>query len=399
MPNPEWNARFPIRWKSISGTGQAPSFVSASTLVAGVLGSAARSDIVAVGSAPLRYAVTGGSVPPGRALDANTGRMGGMNLFLQSGDPAASAWAKSGVSVVSASTAAPAPAPAPAPPPPPAPVPAPAPAPAPAPSTGPVGQDGALWVRTFTDEFDSGSVPSSDRWNIGMWYGEHISAGNMGLPDGTVNYDVNGGRLRIWPELNGSGLFFNRAITTRGKFQQRYGYFEARVKMNRGKGCWPAFWLFRDLDGQAPSRPEIDIFECYAGGGAASWWGTDDWRPTTWAPTFWTDNGGAETTDDVRSRSGPFMSNEGINLDADFHVYGLRWQSGGRMDWYFDGQPRGSTTFSAGDKLDTNELYIIFDLWYGSASGDPSLTNDVTGTPRGSSNSLEIDYVRAWRAA
>ena len=151
-----------------------------------------------------------------------------------------------------------------------------------------------------------------------------------------------------------------------------------------------------------PCRPEIDILECYCGGGSASYWSTDDWQPTTWAPTFWSDSG---TPDDAaRTRSGPWMHNEvvdyaGVALNLDFNVYGLRWQSGGRLDWFFNGAFRGSTVFTGVDRLDTHELYILLDLWYGSASGDPSLTNSTAGTPRGSSNAFEIDYVRAWRAA
>jgi hypothetical protein len=55
--------------------------------------------------------------------------------------------------------------------------------------------------------------------------------------------------------------------------------------------------------------------------------------------------------------------------------------------------------FTGVDRLDTHELYFLLDLWYGSESGNPSFTNDNTGTPRGPGNSFEIDYVRAWRAA
>ena len=61
-----------------------------------------------------------------------------------------------------------------------------------------------------------------------------------------------------------------RRIVTRGKFQARYGRFEARLKLPAGKGLWPAFWMLGDDVGQVgwPACGEIDIVE---GRGAQPW--------------------------------------------------------------------------------------------------------------------------------
>jgi len=52
-------------------------------------------------------------------------------------------------------------------------------------------------------------------------------------------------------------------LKTQGKFSQAYGRFEARIKIPRGQGIWPAFWMLGD-DIDKPGWPlcgEIDIME------------------------------------------------------------------------------------------------------------------------------------------
>ena len=52
-------------------------------------------------------------------------------------------------------------------------------------------------------------------------------------------------------------------LKSQGKFSQAYGRFEARIKIPRGQGIWPAFWMLGD-DIDKPGWPacgEIDIME------------------------------------------------------------------------------------------------------------------------------------------
>lgn len=50
---------------------------------------------------------------------------------------------------------------------------------------------------------------------------------------------------------------------TKNKFEQKYGRFEARIKIPRGLGMWPAFWMLgNDIDkARWPQCGEIDIME------------------------------------------------------------------------------------------------------------------------------------------
>ena len=41
----------------------------------------------------------------------------------------------------------------------------------------------------------------------------------------------------------------------------KYGYFEARLKLPKGKGTWPAFWMLPDPFTSWPDGGEIDIME------------------------------------------------------------------------------------------------------------------------------------------
>jgi beta-glucanase (GH16 family) len=223
-------------------------------------------------------------------------------------------------------------------------------------------------VQTFADEFNSTGLDTSV-WNDAIWY-ESSNA--------TKNYAVEDGKLKIWPQRDGSGNFFNRTIDTDGKFYQTYGYFEMEAKLPKGKGTWPAFWLFNH-DGGGNYRPEIDILEAYAGGGPNSGWSDAALNPTAYAGTVWVNgiaNGGGMSKT---------FQNLG-DLSAGFHKYGLKWEPN-KITFYFDGKEVYSANASMGERM-----YIILDLWYGSASGDPD-----GSTPTGKGNAYEIKYVRGWQ--
>jgi beta-glucanase (GH16 family) len=251
--------------------------------------------------------------------------------------------------------------------------------PPPVSSPMPVGND-TNWVLTFQDEFNGNGL-NSTFWNDAIWYGDDNA-------DGTINYDVNNNGnslLRIWPALNQSGQFFNRTIDTDGKFYQRYGYFEARIKAPRGEGTFPAFWIFNHVGN---ARPEIDIFECY-GAPPNIGWADDNFNPNNYSVTVWVPPGNPTSPDD-RVKYGPFKLTDvesAQRLDTDFHIYGCEWTST-QQKFYFDGRLIRTTNLQL-----PWDLYVLFDLWYGSAAGTPT----VQTTPTGPTNSLAIDYVRVWR--
>jgi beta-glucanase (GH16 family) len=62
---------------------------------------------------------------------------------------------------------------------------------------------------------------------------------------------------------NVSRDYTSARLKTQGKFSQKYGRFEARIKIPRGQGIWPAFWMLGDDIGKTgwPKGGEIDIME------------------------------------------------------------------------------------------------------------------------------------------
>jgi beta-glucanase (GH16 family) len=114
-------------------------------------------------------------------------------------------------------------------------------------TSGPYGQDASKYTLTFSDEFDN---YNSSVWNDTVWYES---------PNSTKNYTTEGGSLKIWPQRDASGKFFNRTIDTDGKYYQTYGYFEIEAKLPNGKGTWPAFWLLNH-DDPARDRHSRSLF-------------------------------------------------------------------------------------------------------------------------------------------
>ena len=59
--------------------------------------------------------------------------------------------------------------------------------------------------------------------------------------------------------------YYSAGIDTRGRFEQKFGYFEVRCMLPKGEGIWSAFWLFNDLVGEVTGNgqngTEVDIYE------------------------------------------------------------------------------------------------------------------------------------------
>src|SRR5690242_9890832 len=108
------------------------------------------------------------------------------------------------------------------------------------------------WALVWSDEFNGpdGSRPDAAKWKFeagGNGWGNHELEYYTDRPE---NSFVQGGNLvlraqkeRFTGPDHVARDYTSARITTKGFFEQAYGRFEARIKIPRGQGVWPAFWL------------------------------------------------------------------------------------------------------------------------------------------------------------
>lgn len=155
----------------------------------------------------------------------------------------------------------------------------------------------------------------------------------------------------------------------RGGFEQKYGYWEARVRAPHGKGLWPAFWLTGGITPSSNGKGgELDIFEMVGDG--RIYQTAHDW----WAPT---------------ATSESYAYAPGWNHGDDFHVYGLLWTAE-EIVWYVDGieTRRASAATVARYRDLCGPMYLCFNLAIG--GGWPGSPDSTTHFPA----LMDIDYVR-----
>ncbi len=131
---------------------------------------------------------------------------------------------------------------------------------------------GPGWKLVWSDEFNgpNGSAVDSSKWvsetGGGGWGNNELEyytnrIQNAWQQDGNLV-------IKVLPEkytgTDGVSRNYTSArLKTLGKFSQTYGRFEARMKIPRGQGIWPAFWML-GTDIEKPGWPdcgEIDIME------------------------------------------------------------------------------------------------------------------------------------------
>src|ERR1044072_880598 len=113
----------------------------------------------------------------------------------------------------------------------------------------------ALAAASFTDDFDG---PAGGAVGGSTWHHE-VAHGGGGLG----HLVITARRQSVGTCWNGPCQYPSANFSTPSTFSQAYGHFEARMKLPRGPGMWPAFSLLGSDIGSVgwPNSGEIDIME------------------------------------------------------------------------------------------------------------------------------------------
>lgn len=301
----------------------------------------------------------------------------------------------------------------------------------------------------FSDEFNGDEI-SPQRWNTqlrwdgeynGAWYEYRVINGesqfyvNVLSEDGEHRekvlpvynpFSFDGSRVAIRAAANpflaervptvgeqhGRGISYGRldsllkrqpflsgALSSHGKFSQKYGYFEARIRIPSHPGTFPAFWLYHERERwQGTSRSEIDIMENL---GHATEYVYNSFHYFSNVSVF--DPGDPNFLKPLPN--GQIYTGE--DFSSDFHIYAVDWQPGS-ITWYVDNQPVSSLNDSS---VDNEELYVILNLAIGGnwvnypesagglgRQGDNLYPNvEEQKSAEFGNPELEIDYVRVYQ--
>lgn len=231
------------------------------------------------------------------------------------------------------------------------------------------------------DEFDVEGAPNSEIWSYNIGTGDN-GWGNNELQyytDRSENVTVQNGVLLITArkeDFNGSS-YTSARLLTKGKFEQQYGRFEARIRLPFGQGIWPAFWLLGDDNNGTeiwPNIGEIDVME-YLGNEPTKMFGT------VHGPGY---SGG-------ESVSKSYVL-DGDRFDTGFHIFGVEWGPD-YINFYVDDKLYNQITPAdvPGEWVFNRPFFIILNVAVGGQL--PGAPDDETRFPQ----TMLVDYVRVYK--
>jgi beta-glucanase (GH16 family) len=235
------------------------------------------------------------------------------------------------------------------------------------------------WVLDWSDEFDGAELDRT-KWVAelgGGGWGNHELQYYTGRKE---NLRVDGGNLVIEARREGveSGEFTSARIKTAGLRERTYGRYEARIRLPKGQGIWPAFWLLGGNVASSgwPRCGEIDIMENIGKEPALV-------HGTLHGPGY----SGAEGFGKPSELAGAAYAD-------DFHVFAVEWEPG-EVRWYRDGVlfNKARPELVKGDWVFDHPFFVILNLAVG---GDwPGKPDASTTLPQ----QMLVDYVRVYRRA
>ena len=232
----------------------------------------------------------------------------------------------------------------------------------------------------WQDEFDSGTELNADNWTHEVkpsgWVNRELqNYVNHKTPEGRLVTEVRNGKLRI-TALKENGKIYSGRVYAKVNSGWTYGYIEASIKLPKGKGTWPAFWMMPVNFHSWPADGEIDIME-----------------EVGYHPNYVSSSLHANAH--VHS-NGTQVTHEMLceGAEDDFHTYAILWTAkeittyvDGKVQLYYENKGKGRDDWPYEDPF-----YVILNLaWGGDWGGAQGV--DESALPA----TMEVDYVRVFQ--
>ncbi len=176
-----------------------------------------------------------------------------------------------------------------------------------------------VWEENF-----NGKKLNTKDWNYEFHEPGWVNAELQSYDDSKKNTYLKDGCLVIQAikteKKDGTVYYSSGRINTQGKHAFTYGRFEARLRVPKGKGFLPAFWMMPDDEsyyGQWPKCGEIDIMEVL-GDDVSKLYGTLHFG-------------------EPHAMVQGIKSLDSGNFADEFHTFAVEWEPG-EIRWYCDGE-------------------------------------------------------------
>ena len=244
----------------------------------------------------------------------------------------------------------------------------------------------------WNDEFTGPADPLANNYAYGSyelnaddWTHEVKNAGwvnnelqnyvNHKTPDGALVTEVKNGTLRI-TALKENGKIYSGRVYAKVKSGWTYGYIEASIKLPKGKGTWPAFWMMPVNFKSWPADGEIDIMEEVGY--------HPDYVSSSLHANAHVHSNNTQVTHEMKCDG----------AEGEFHTYAILWTSknittyvDGKVQLSYDNRGLGRDDWPYDDPF-----YIIFNLaWGGDWGGAQGVDESVLPV------TMEVDYVRVFQ--
>lgn len=232
----------------------------------------------------------------------------------------------------------------------------------------------------WNDEFEEGSELNSNDWTHEVqkdhWVNNELqNYVNHKSPEGRLVTEVKNGTLRINCFKEGGKVYSGR-VYAKVREGWQHGYFEASIKLPKGKGTWPAFWMMPVNFKSWPADGEIDIMEEVGV--------NPNYVSSSLHATAHVHSNNTQVTHEMYC----------AGAEDDFHTYAIKWTHenittyvDGKVQLSYDNRGLGRDDWPYDDPF-----YVILNLAWGGDWGGMNGVNE-SALPV----TMEIDYVRVFQ--